>query len=134
MPPDNSPDLPPPLYVSCVDGKPVTRYRLGERGGRPGDAIGTTRGEGRTIVYRPDDIIMIPPAEVAAFGRIYLRAIKDRHLVQRTREEYDAFVATQKARKNAADAEASATAASNEAEAGTAPANEPASPAGGNVS
>lgn len=86
MPPDT-----PPLYVSCVDGKPVTRYRLGGRGGRTlGDPIGADRGEGRAWIYDPARVVRIPPEEVAVFGRIYERAIADGHLIRRTEAEHAA--------------------------------------------
>ena len=85
MPPDT-----PPLYVSCVDGKPVTRFRLGGRGGRTlGDPIGADRGEGRAWIYDPARVVRIPPDEVAVFGRIYERAITDGDLVRRTVEDFE---------------------------------------------
>jgi len=96
------PPVPSPLYVSCVDGKPVTRLALGDRGGaRPGLPIGTVRGEGRALVYQPDRIVMIPAAEVAAFGRVYERAIAEQHLVRRSEADYLAQIEAQKKSKAA---------------------------------
>lgn len=90
-PAETPPAGPQPLYVSCVDGKPVTRYRLGGRGPRAlGDPIGAERGEGRAWTYYPERVVMIPADEVATFGRIYERAIVDGHLVRRTAEDFAA--------------------------------------------
>jgi len=96
------PPVPSPLYVSCVDGKPVTRLALGDRGGaRPGLPIGTIRGEGRALTYQTDRIVRIPSAEVAAFGRVYERAITEQHLVRRTEADYLAQAEAQKKNKAA---------------------------------
>lgn len=106
MPP--TPDIPAPLYVSCVDGKPVSRFRLGGRGGaRAADLIGATRGEGRAITYDVERVVMISGAEVAAFGREYERAIRDGNLTRRTAEDFTAYQAASKTR--AAEAAATAT-------------------------
>lgn len=97
MPPDT-----PPLYVSCVDGKPVTRYRLS--GGR-GDPIGAVRGAPTEVdakagvfarrdarprwTYDLSRVVMIPGAEVEKFGRVYERAIEEKNLVRRTAEDFE---------------------------------------------
>lgn len=98
MPPDPLPptpaETPPagpqPLFISCVDGKPVTRFRIGGVGARAlGDPIGAERGEGRAWTYYPERVVMIPAAEVAVFGRIYERAIADGDLVRRTAKDFE---------------------------------------------
>lgn len=104
-----------PLYVSCVDGKPVTRFALGGRGGaRQGSVIGAVRGEGRAYTYNPRAVVMISAGEVEKFGREYERAIADKHLVRRTEDDFEAWQLAQKAaekkaleeQKKAADAAA----------------------------
>lgn len=89
-----------PLYVSCVDGKPVARFSLGGRGGARGqDPIGAVRGEGRAWVYHPEIVVMIAAPEVEAFGRIYERAIHEGNLTRRTAADYAAQVKAQKQRE-----------------------------------
>lgn len=71
------------LFVSCVEGQPVTRF--GTR-----VFIGAARDPAnpRKLVYHPDQIIAVPHLEAQRFGREYARAILDGSLVQRSAAEW----------------------------------------------
>lgn len=85
----------PVLFVSAVDGKPVTRYPLpGSKAGR--EIIGAHR-DGKLIVYDEEAVVAITRAEVEAHGKAYERAIRDGNLRRRTREEWEVWRARQKA-------------------------------------
>lgn len=128
-PPESPHDL--IWFVSCVDGKPVTRLSL-----RPGprQLIGAERGENRAITYYPDAVVALTRAEVEAFGAIYQRTIDEGNLRRRTRDEWEAHRAAQKKRqveelaKIKAAQEAADKAATEAARNGTA------APSGGAVS
>jgi Na+/glutamate symporter len=73
------------LFVSCVDGKPVTRFGTGTM-------IGATRSKATPDVvnYDPTQIVGIPHAEYDRHLRSYERAISNGSLRSRTAAEYRA--------------------------------------------
>jgi hypothetical protein len=84
-------------FVRSVEGKPVTRFAEGGRGGvRVAALFGASRVEGR-VVYDTAAVSAITAEEWERFGKIYARNIVDGHLVECTREEYDAYRAAQSA-------------------------------------
>lgn len=97
MPPDT--DENPDLFVSCVEGQPVTRY-----GSRV--MIGADRdpADPSQIIYRPGDVVKIPAAEAARYRREYTRQLGDGALKLRTAEDWEAQSAAHS--KAEADAEA----------------------------
>lgn len=93
------PPAPLVLFVSCVDGKPVTRLPLpGSRARASPVLIGAHR-DGRRTVYDEAAVIGLTEEEVDAHGRIYERAIREGNLRRRTAEEHAAYQAALK--KNA---------------------------------
>jgi hypothetical protein len=107
-PPPTVPDLPPPappapavakdpddLFVSCVpEAGPVARYvavapKAGPYSTAPFiGAVRDTTAEGN-LRYSPDEVVLITGAEFRAFSKEYRRALADRSLRLRTREEWD---------------------------------------------
>lgn len=71
------------LYVSSVEGSLVTRY--GTR-----TFIGAERRalEPTVIDWNPDQVVAIPHDEFRKYRREYLRALRDRSLVERTADEW----------------------------------------------
>lgn len=119
------------LFVSCVHDKPVTRLALTHRAGKM--LIGAERVEGR-IDYHPDQVIGLTRAEVDAFGPTYERTIREGDLVRRTRADWEAARAAQKAAQAATLARLEAEkieAAKAAGEAARAADNGSAPPAGG---
>lgn len=102
------------LFVSCVDGKPVSRLPLP---GRPAarELIGCVR-EGRVYKYDEEEIVGLTRAEMQAHGRVYERLIAEGYLRRRTRADFDAWQAALRERERMAAAAAQTT---------------PAAPAGG---
>lgn len=122
-PPPAAPETPPPAsdgfvkFVRCVKDKPVTRFVIGARGGaRAGNFFGARRVDG-SLVYDEEAVHAITAEEWDRFGRIYQRNIDDRHLVEVKREVYVAFVEAQAARATKAEADASAPATQDAAQA-----------------
>ena len=84
------------LFVSCVDGKPVTRLPLpGSRARASPVLIGAHR-DGRRTVYDEAAVIGLTQAEVDEHGRIYERALREGNLRRRSAEEHAAYQAAQK--------------------------------------
>lgn len=79
------------LFVSSVEGKPVTRFGAG-----PLALIGA-HFEGRTIVYQPRRVVGLSRDEIDRYGDHYARTLREGGLTARTREEYDAQQAAQEA-------------------------------------
>lgn len=100
------------LFVSSVEGKPVTR--LGK-----GVLIGCRREKG-AYIFDTVAVIAITQAEVELYGRVYERTIKEGALVRRTRADFDAYQAKIRERESALHKKSAAPAASA-----------PAAPAGG---
>lgn len=73
------------LFVSCVEGRPVTRF--GSK-----ILIGADRdpSQPNKIVYRPKDIVGIPTLEVARYGREYRRLIDEGDLVSHDAKAWSA--------------------------------------------
>lgn len=74
------------LFVSCVEGAPVTRH--GTR-----TFIGCERRalEPTIIDYHPEQIVAISHEEFRKYRREYLRALKDGSLVSHTADEWRAL-------------------------------------------
>lgn len=125
MPPDKPPlDKPPldvtkPLFVSIREGALVPRFTLA---GKVSGLIGAARGEGRTYVWHPEAITMIPAAEVAVHRKAYAHALANGDLVRRTAREHQ----TQQAA-----AEAASKAAKENREAPASPSGSAPAPVGG---
>lgn len=86
------------LFVSCVEGKPVARFGSD-------DLIGAVRisdEKGRRIEYDTERVVALTKREVAAARKAYRKVLERGGLVVRTREEWDAWRAAQKARSVAA--------------------------------
>lgn len=98
MPPDKPPplDTSQPLYVSVREGSLVPRFTLA---GKVSGYIGAERGEGRAYVWRPEVIVMIPAAEVAAHRKSYTHALANGDLVRRTARDFAAQQREQKAKE-----------------------------------
>jgi hypothetical protein len=128
-PPESPHDL--IWFVSCVDGKPVTRLSL-----RPGprQLIGAERGENRAITYYPDAVVGLTRAEVEAFGKEYQRTIDEGNLRRRTRDEWEAHRAAQKKRQSDELAKIKAAQEAADKAATEAARNGTAAPSGGAVS
>jgi hypothetical protein len=98
MPPALSPpELPSDLvlFVSSVEGKPVTRLPV--RGGRaPGGLIGARR-EGGKYVYDTAAVVGLTRAEVREHRSYYERVIAEGSLRRRTQEEWERARTAQKA-------------------------------------
>lgn len=71
------------LFVSCVEGKPVTRFGSKVLIGADRDPLVRKK-----IIYRPKEIVAIPVDEAERYGREYSRLIKDEELVEHTAEEW----------------------------------------------
>ena len=71
------------LFVSCVEGKPVTRFGTKVLIGADRDPT-----QPRKIRYRPKEIIAIPTDEAHRYGRDYGRLIADGELVEHTADEW----------------------------------------------
>lgn len=71
------------LFVSSVEGSPVTRYGSSV-------LIGAERNpdEPRKIVYHPDAVIAIPHDEAQRYAREYRRLIAEGALVERTADDW----------------------------------------------
>ena len=81
-------------FVRCKEGKPVTRFVKGDRGGaRPASFFGARRVDGR-LVYDTEAVHAITEEEWSAFGRIYQRNIDDGDLEDVPREAWSAYNAT----------------------------------------
>ncbi len=134
--PSPSATSPPPsphdlvLFVSCVKDKPVTRLSL-----RPGprQLIGAERGEARQLTFDEAAVVALTRAEVEAFGAVYERTVKEGHLRRRTREEWEAAKAAQKARAREEQAKITAAEEAAQKAAGAAQ-NRTAEPSRGDVS
>lgn len=89
------------LFVSSVEGKPVSRF------GAPGVFIGADRDPDnpRKLRYQPERVVPIPLEEVTLYGREYARLIADGELVSR---DAKAWAAQEAADKKAAEAKAKA--------------------------
>jgi len=109
------------LFVSLDPKNPVPVTRFG-----PGTMIAAERDpsdkNGRTIRYRPDEVVAITREEMAQYGREYGRALRAGSLIQRTEADYRAFLKAQedaerkrgaevRRRKDEAEAERKADAA-----------------------
>jgi len=80
------------LFVSCVPGRgAVARYAGTETPGKAPmiGAVIDTSVEGN-IRYIPDHVEFIPGAEYRKYSKEYRRALADRALRMRTREEFEA--------------------------------------------
>lgn len=84
------------LFVSCVEGRLVTRY--GTR-----TFIGAERrtDDPRVVDFHPEHIVAIPHDEHRKYRREYLRALREGSLVERTVDEWQ-----QQNRQDAAPVEA----------------------------
>ncbi len=71
------------LFVSCVEGQPVSRFGTKVLIGAERDA--SVRGK---IRYRTKEIVAIPHDEALKYSREYRRAIDDGSLVARTADEW----------------------------------------------
>ena len=73
------------LFVSCVDGKPVTRFGTGTM-------IGATRSKATpdVVSYDPTQVVGIPHAEYDRHLRSYERALGNGSLKRRTAADYHA--------------------------------------------
>lgn len=71
------------LFVSCVEGSPVTRFGTKV-------LIGADRDPKvrKKILYRPKEIVAIPVDEARLYGREYARLINDGELVEHTAEKW----------------------------------------------
>lgn len=78
------------LFVSCVEGKPCTRFGTGAPGIAPA-LIGAERDrqDPTQVRYHPDLIVGLTEEEVARFRREYLRQLSDGALRERKRSEWD---------------------------------------------
>lgn len=84
------------LFVSCVEGKPVTRY--GSR-----TFIGAEREHGTNIIHWfPDRVVAIPSTEHARYRREYDRVLRDGDLKVRTEADWLAQTASEDAAVQAA--------------------------------
>jgi hypothetical protein len=74
------------LFVSSVDGQPVSRFGVGTR-----VLIGAAHdpAEPRKILYDPKAIVGIPHAEAQKYAREYRRAISDGSLTVRTAAQWN---------------------------------------------
>ncbi|HXJ75596.1 MAG TPA: hypothetical protein VNM37_22260 [Candidatus Dormibacteraeota bacterium] len=72
------------LFVSCVEGYPVTRY--GSR-----TFIGARRDPAKPneIIWSPDQVVAIPRSEYTRHRREYDRAVKDGELRLRTEADWE---------------------------------------------
>ena len=76
------------LFVSCVDGQPVTRYGTRTLIGAQRNAREPTR-----IDYRPDQVVALTHAECAKYRHEYDRALSNGSLVRRTAADWLAYCA-----------------------------------------
>lgn len=98
-------------YFSPSPGHAVARYGTTA-------TIGATRGP-HGYVINPDSVTAIPITETQRYAREYLKALERKELVERSKEEFDAYQAKRKVERKAEnEAEAKARAdeeAANEA-------------------
>lgn len=71
------------LFVSSVEGRPVTRFGTKVLIGADRDSA-----EPRKIRYRPKEIVAIPHDEAHRYGREYARLIADGDLVEHKADEW----------------------------------------------
>lgn len=71
------------LFVSCVEGQPVTRF-----GSKVLIGAGRDPDNRRKVRYSPKQIVALPHEEAQRYGREYARAIDDGSLVQHTAAEW----------------------------------------------
>jgi len=86
-------------YVSSVKGHLVTRFpslRLSVA-----QYIGATR-KGKTIVWDETEVAAISEREWQTYRREYRRCMADKSLVERTKEDFEAYVADKQAREKEA--------------------------------
>lgn len=73
------------LYVSCVQGSPVSRFGTKILIGADRDP-----NEPRKVIYRTKDIVAIPIGEATRYAREYRRTIDEGELIEHTAEEWAA--------------------------------------------
>jgi hypothetical protein len=88
---DDTPKTEFARFLSCVPGAIVARYGTMTQK-RANQQIGVTHdGKGRPV-WHPEIIVALTEHEARAYKREYDRAVKGGALVERTEEEYLAFV------------------------------------------
>lgn len=106
-------------YVSAVEGKAVARYGSGTATRSNMVIGGVQRADGYEI--DPKAVVRIPLAEWTRYGKEYARALANKALKPRTKEDYDAWVKAEEKRvddeaaKVKAEAAAKAKAEADEA-------------------
>ncbi len=71
------------LFVSCVEGQPVTRFGSKVLIGADRDPANR-----RKVRYNPKQIVALPHEEATRYAREYARAIEDGSLTQHTADEW----------------------------------------------
>lgn len=95
-------------YVSSVKGHLVTRFP--SLRSSVAQFIGATR-KGKTIVWDETEVVAISDQEWQRYRREYRRCLADKSIVERTKEDFEAYVAEKTDRETKALEKAKAEAA-----------------------
>lgn len=100
-------------YVSSVKGHLVTRFP--SLRSSVAQFIGATR-KGKTIVWDTTEVVAISDKEWQTYRREYRRCLADKSIVERTKEDFEAYVKEKTERETKALEEAKADADAKAAE------------------